>query len=402
MNYLIHTVKGQGLVLVVLDGLGDRPVRELRGKTPLEAAKTPVLDRMAREGCCGLHHTLRPGVVSGSAVAHMALFNYGVEEKVARGVFEVLGSEGGIKLQANDYAFRLNFATVKDDGVTVMDRRAQRNAFGLDEMAVGLEKVLNQNPFKLKVIIRHTVGHRGMLLLRGYKNKEAIHDTDPHQEGSKVVFRDKISEWLHTRAHEFLKKHPKNHERLLQHLAPANAILFRGGGRYTPPAQTFQQRNGLKGFAVAGAPLYLGVARYVGMDAQNEPDESRRTPLAIRKLEEGYDFVFVHFKTTDEKGHDGDCMGKVRAIELYDTLLKPLLDAGITVAITGDHATPCSLKMHSGDPVPLLFYGTNVPGDSIRKFGETECRKGSVGTVRGRDVLTMLVNLSGRGDYFLD
>ncbi len=397
----IHTKKGQGLVLVVLDGLGDRPIKELGGKTPLEAARTPVMDRMAKEGCCGLHYPVSPGITPGSALAHMQLFNYGVNERPQRGVVEALGA--GLELKPSDTAFRLNFAYVAKDGLTVMDRRAHREVFGIEEMAGALEKHLNKNKKKLKFRLVHTLGHRGVLVVKGYKSRAPIPDTDPHMEGLKVRLGHKLAKWIHETSYKFLRKHRLNREREARGFVPANAVLLRGGGRFTPVSQNFKERNGLNAFGIAGGAVYLGVARYTGMEAKNEPDEALRLPAAVRKLtSENFDFAFVHFKETDNASHDGDYRRKIKCIERYDKMLKILLDSGFTVAVTGDHATPCRLFNHSGDAVPVLFYGRGVPGDAVKQFGERACAGGSLGIMKGRDVLPVLVNLAGRSSIYFD
>ena len=135
--------------------------------------------------------------------------------------------------------------------------------------------------------------------------------------------------------------------------------------------------------------------------SRSKHDESLRVPKALQKLHENCDFAFIHFKKTDSTSHAGNVRGKIAAIEKYDSLLKPLLDSGLTVAVTGDHCTPCEFFRHSGDAVPLVYYGKNIRGDSIKKFSEKECAKGSVGTITARDVLAQLVNLGGRFNYYV-
>ncbi|MBR9681975.1 MAG: hypothetical protein GOV00_04225, partial [Candidatus Altiarchaeota archaeon] len=333
MNYPIRTIKGHGLMLIVLDGLGDQPIKELGWKTPLEAAKTPVMDQMVKEGQCGLHYPVAPGIAPESTLAHLQLFNYGLEEKNERGVIEVLGT--GAEVGQHDFCYRVNFAYVdRKDKLTVMDRRAHRDEFGLSEMAQGLEKVLNKNPLKLKISFKKTLGHRGVLVIKNYRKKTKLGNTDPSVEGLKVTLGDKVTKWLHETSFKYLSKHKLNLEREAQGLVPANAILLRGGGKLKLPKETFKQRNGLNGYAIAGYPTYLGIAKFCGMDTENVQDEVVRIPKAINKLNTSNDFAFVHFKRTDEAAHDGNFRKKIQAIETYDKLLKPLLKSGFTIAIT--------------------------------------------------------------------
>ncbi|NPA86687.1 MAG: phosphoglycerate mutase, partial [Candidatus Diapherotrites archaeon] len=211
---------GKKVVLVVLDGLGDR--RASGRLTPLEAAKTPTLDELAREGSCGLHYPLSPGVPIGSGLAHTLIFGYDEEDYPGRGVLEAFGA--GIELGPNDVAFRINFATV-DENYVVLDRRAGRRGEFIPQMAKELEEVLNANPFGVRVRLLAYEGYRGVLVISGELLKP-VPDLDPQVEGQPIRFSEdestgRILNWIVIHAHEFLKDHPLNKKREEMGLPPA-------------------------------------------------------------------------------------------------------------------------------------------------------------------------------------
>ncbi|MBR9679682.1 MAG: 2,3-bisphosphoglycerate-independent phosphoglycerate mutase [Candidatus Altiarchaeota archaeon] len=389
----LHTVPGPKLMLIVLDGLGDRRVSEFDDKTPLEIANKPVMDKMASQGVLGLHWPLLPGIPVGSGIAHMSLFNYGLDECPGRGVLEALGA--GVKLAKGDLAFRTNFASF--DGETVKDRRAGRADFGLDRLTQDFNTGVQNNPFSVKIKL-YSTGYRGALVISG-PGLEQIDDTDPQMPGKLSLPTGnrtaKIVSWIHNTARELFDKHEVNKERADKKLLPANGLLLRGAGMMEQ-VEPFAQRNGVRAVGIADKPLYLGTASFVGMDiVQVDKDEDK-----LRKAFElwnDYDFFFVHYKKTDNAGHDGRPFEKRKEIEKIDKLLEPLLKKGdATVVITGDHATPCLLKTHSGDAVPLLIWGANVDKDDQEHFGERWCAQGSLGHLTGRDIIPVLVNLAGR------
>lgn len=370
------------LVLVVLDGLADR------GKlTPLRAANTPVLDNFAKKGSCGIHYTLAPGVPVGSGIAHTLLFGYDEKDYPGRGVLEAFGA--GIELTPGDIAFRINFATV-EDGFIVKDRRAGRKGEFIEEMAQDLEKELKKNPFGVDVILKAYEKYRGVLIIRG-EVLSPIPDMDPQFPGRKIRFYEsptgKILEWIVKKSYDVLREHPLNKEREELGLPPANIILPRGAGKIKE-REMFSDRYGLRAMGIADRNLYLGTAAYFGMDTVKLPDEEK-VKCVIKKADE-YDFFFIHFKLTDVYGHDGKWEEKKRYIEFVDRLLEPLDE--FIVLVTGDHATPASLKTHSGDPVPFLI---NVEGDDVERFSEVDCSRGRYGTVRGKDLIHLLLDAAG-------
>lgn len=381
---------GKKTILVVLDGRGDR--RSEGRLTPLESAETPTLDELAKRGSCGMHYPLSPGIPVGSGLAHTLLFGYKETDYPGRGVLEAFGA--GIPLKPTDLAFRINFATA-DENYIVVDRRAGRRGEFIPQMAKDLEEALNNNPFGVKVRLVAYEGYRGVLVISGDLLKP-IKDLDPQVPGKPVRFSEdrttgRIVNWIVMKSYEVLKNHPLNERRKELGLLPANIILPRGAGKVKERIP-FDEKYGMLALGIADRNLYLGAARYFGMETVKLPDKEK-IPFLLENFEK-YDFFFVHFKLTDVYGHDGKWEEKKKYIEEVDKMLKPLLEVDAAIAVTGDHSTPVSLKNHSGDAIPLLIYGGDV--DETRYFGENECSKGRIGFVRANDVLPLLFNAAGR------
>lgn len=396
-------------ILIVCDGLGDRPIKELGGKTPLEGAKTPNLDRLAREGICGLVHTLGVGLRPGSDTSHLALFGYdpGVYYH-GRGPFEAAGI--GMDLKPGDVALRGNMGTV-DEKLVVLDRRAGRIR-DTSPYAKALDGMVIDN---IKFEVKPGTGHRVGVVMRGRGLSSRISDPDPHEIGVRVhearpldgtrdaKFTAVVLNKFLEESHLILKELKANEQRVKEGSPPGNYLLIRGAG-YVAEIPSFEERYGLKAACIAGAGLYKGVARLLGMDvikvegATGLPDTNVEAKFrtAVKALKQ-YDFIFIHVKGADSLGEDGNYKGKKEFIEKIDKAAKTLLGLKDTfIVITADHSTPCALKMHSGDPVPLLINGPGVRVDEVREYGERNCMKGGLGHIRGLDLMPELVNLMGR------
>ncbi|MCX6774103.1 MAG: 2,3-bisphosphoglycerate-independent phosphoglycerate mutase [Candidatus Micrarchaeota archaeon] len=393
-------------LLMIMDGIGD--IRDGNRPTPLEAARKPNIDRLAKEGSLGLMHTLGRGVKPGSDTAHLAIFGYDIfSEYPGRGPFEALGTEG-IHLMPGDIAFRANFATV-DKKMKITDRRAGRIE---SASAKKLEKYINGMEIeKTKVIFKQTTEHRGVLVLRGDRLSGRVSDTDPHETGAMI----KSSEHLDTSAeakktarimniltnevHKKLSNAPENLERIKKGLHPANMILCRGGGEYFK-VEKFEDRHGIKAACVAGGSLYKGVAAFIGMDVvhvsgatgDRYSDYFSKARAAVQASKD-HDLVFLHVKAGDSFGHDGDHDGKKSTIEKVDKDIIPMVSDNFDlIVITADHSTPCMIKGHSGHPVPILAYGKLVRKDGCVNFNEYEAAKGSIGQIVGEDLMQLMLN----------
>ncbi len=395
------------IVLLICDGLGDRPVEELGWLTPLEAAATPNLDKLARESECGLMYTLGRGRVPGSDVAHLAIMGYDPNEYYSgRGTIEVAGL--GIELNPGDVAFRGNLGTV-DENLIIKDRRA-----GRIRVVEPFTRVLDGIEIDgVKFIVKPGTAYRAGIVMRGEGLSNAISDADPHKPDvpvRKVAPTDDSPEAKRTaqvlnkflqKAHEILKKHPLNETRIKEGKFPANYLLVRGPGFYKK-VPGFEERYNLSACCIAGGGLYKGIGSFLNMKVLDLPGATGLADTDIEaKFEkvlesiDRYDFVFVHVKAADSLGEDGNFEGKKAFIEKIDDAARILfkLPKNVLTIITADHTTPCQQKSHSADPVPILYRAVGIRIDSVAAFNERECSKGGLGILEGKDVMPQAQNL---------
>ncbi|HIH21749.1 MAG TPA: 2,3-bisphosphoglycerate-independent phosphoglycerate mutase [Candidatus Diapherotrites archaeon] len=400
------------ILLVVFDGLGDRPLRELEAQTPLEAAEKPNINRLARKGITGLMNTIGVGVMPGSDVAHFALLGFEPEKVYfGRGPLEALGIDYDLKKK--DIALRLNFATV-EKGV-VKDRRAGRLA-DCSELCKALDGLVIE---KVKFFVKPNSEHRAVLVLEGKNLSPKVSATDSKIVGVKVpavkaldsskqaAFTAKVLNKFFQQAAEILSTHPLNQRRQKQGFLAANHIIARGAGRLHD-LESFEQKFGLKACCIAGGALYKGVAKSLGMkiievkgaNGKQDTDLNAKIDHALQALQD-FDFVFLHIKAADTFGEDGNYLGKKEFIEKADKALRSLPELQNTIiAITADHSTPCVLKSHSADPVPLLIFGPNIRIDPVTNFSERACAHGAMGRIKGVELVPELINLAGRSKIY--
>lgn len=400
------------VVLVLGDGMADRPIKELGGLTPLQAARTPSMDKIAKLGACGIMDTIAPGIPPGSDTAHLAIFGYDpFKVYEGRGVFEALGT--GLDVKKGDICFRSNFATV-DEHMVVLDRRAGRIEEGGEELAKALDGVKLESFPETEVIFKHSTEHRGSLILRGPDLSRKVSDSDPEMENvavQKIIPLDRSREadrtarilnTLTKKFHSILESHPLNVKRKVKGLLPANIILLRGAS-VLPKLEPMTERCNIKALCVAAGALYRGVCKAVGMDLIDVPgatgtvetDVIAKAKAAVEGLSK-YDFVFVHVKGTDNASHDGDIKQKIRMIERIDALLEHILKNAdkdeLIIAVTADHTTPVKLGWHTGDPVPMAIMGPGVRADSVQRYSEIDCAVGGLGRIRGINLTPILMD----------
>ncbi len=379
------------IVLLVLDGLGGLP-RESDGKTELEAAHTPNLDRVAREGTTGQSLPIGWGITPGSGPAHLALFGYDpIQYDVGRGVLSALGI--GFDLQPTDVAARGNFCTVDDRGV-IVDRRAGRIP---SEKGAELCEVLNKIEIQgADTFVRPVKEYRFVLVLRSLGLSPRVLDTDPQQVGLRPLpamadvpeaqrTADLVNQWI------------ANAKAALASRFPANMVTLRGFAQ-DPSLPKFQDIYQLNAAAVAVYPMYRGVARLVGMDVIPAEHPVSNEFLTVANHWEQYDFFFVHVKYPDSRGEDGDFEAKKAVIEEVDQALPILLGLQPDVlVVTGDHSTPSQLKSHSWHTVPTLFWAPGaVRPDLATAFGETECTRGGLGVFPATEIMPLALAYAGR------
>ncbi len=394
------------IILILIDGLGDEPIVALGNRTPLEAAETPNLDFMVKNGKCGLVETFKFPKENEptSEGTHVALFGY-KNDFLGRGAYEAAGL--GIKLRKTDVALRANFAFVfpeDKDRLTVIDRRASR----IDKTQE-LVKVLSGIKIKgTTFLLKKAFGHRAVLVMRGNGLSKNISDSDSYGENGlvKKVFplddskeakftAEALNQFL-AQSYQILENSPLNKKRKKNGLLPANFLLTRGAGQIGD-VSSFKNKYNLKAKFVAGGGLYKGIADILGMKEIKIKGATgfyntnlKRKISAVKKNINNCGFIFCHIKAADTFAHDGDFQGKKEFIEKIDKNLKPLFNLKNTlIVVTGDHST-CSLKKdHCCLPVPILIYDKEK--DLINKFSEKDCSKGGLGIIKQEDFMQTIL-----------
>ncbi|MFC1999057.1 2,3-bisphosphoglycerate-independent phosphoglycerate mutase [Chloroflexota bacterium] len=370
------------IVMLVLDGLGGLPHPDT-GKTELETANTPNFDKLSSQSICGLSYPISPGITAGSGPAHLALFGYDpIKNVIGRGVLESLGID--FDLRKNDVAARANFCTIDETGL-VTDRRAGR--IPTAESSKLCDKL---NDIKLsgsEISVVPVSEHRFVVVFRGDGLGAEPNDTDPQHEGLaplKVVGSSKEDQKTAALANEFVEKAKD----ILSDSHPANMLLLRGFSKL-PDIPNFDELFKLKASAIACYPMYLGLAKCVGMETfkcssvENEFD-------TLGRLYNDYDFFYIHIKKTDSHGEDGSFDTKVKEIEKVDSLLHKIIDLKPDViVVAGDHSTPAAIKGHSWHPIPLLIYSQWCRKDSVQSFGEADCAAGALGNLPAVDIMPL-------------
>ncbi|HZP26739.1 MAG TPA: 2,3-bisphosphoglycerate-independent phosphoglycerate mutase [Dehalococcoidia bacterium] len=383
------------IVLLVMDGLGGLPHRET-GRTELEAAYTPHLDRLAKDSICGFTLPVAPGVTPGSGPGHLALFGYDpLVYQVGRGVLEAVGID--FDLGPDDVAARGNFCTVNEGG-TIIDRRAGRID---NESAAALAAELSQ--IKLdgtQLFVEPVREHRFALVLRGSGLSDAIADTDPQKEGVPPLPAAATSpEGKETAAkvQQFVREAAK----ILADKHPANMLTLRGFAK-RPDWPAVEEVYKIRPAACAYYPMYRGLAKLVGMHALKAAPEIENSIAVVAENWDRYDFFFLHYKYTDSAGEDGDFDRKIEAIEALDVALPQLLDLEPDVMMVGgDHSTPSIMAGHSWHPVPFMLHSQYTPWlDPVDSFNEATLRKGTLGVIPAKEALSLAMAHAGRFTKF--
>ena len=410
------------MVYVLLDGVGDLPHPNLVGKTPLDAASTPNLDRLAKNGTMGQVITVGKGIAPESdiAVFNMLGYKFKHDDYVGRGVVEAIGI--GIDFKDGDLALRGNFATLNDDGV-IIDRRAGRNIEKQDTEAVSneIEEKIKFSDENATAIITPTIGHRlvirirsdctlssnisntdpaygrvdGMGIARAVTDFLKIEKCLPLDEESHTKLASKLVNELTEQSLDIMKKSKVNERRKENDKKLLNGILLRDAGNIYPKVTPINDLHSMKFSCIVDMPVEIGISKILKMktyDAGGRTDYEEKAKVAAKAMDE-QNAVYVHLKGPDEFGHDGDAQGKMENIEEIDkrffgTLLDNIDSSKVAVIVSADHSTPCINKGHSADPVPLLISGDMVTNDDTQRFTETEAKKGRVGLIDGAQVIT--------------
>ena len=405
------------LIYVAIDGMGDLPIAELGNKTPLEAAETPHLDFLAKNGKMGLMYTVKKGVAPESDVAVISLLGYDpFKYSTGRGVIEAVGA--GLDMKDGDLALRCNFATLGNDR-EIIDRRVKRTL--TTEEAAELSNAVNEKvtlescpaTFQFK----STLGHRAVLLFKSkahclsgkitnsdpaysyvngigeatpdaemvLKKSEPMDDTEEARNSANLV-----NEFIE-KTHEVWENHPVNKKRAAEGKLKANCVLTRDAGSQLPKFFNVNERYNVNFAALADMHAERGITHLAGMQATLLPppsgDLEKDCTIRVKKLLDilpRHDCFYIHLKGPDEPGHDGNCHLKTKIIAAIDKhFFGPLLNEislkDHMFCVTCDHATPCALKVHSDTPVPVLISGGKVADENTSKFSEKNCENGSLG-----------------------
>jgi 2,3-bisphosphoglycerate-independent phosphoglycerate mutase len=380
------------IVFLIMDGLGGMQFPGKQG-TELEAAHTPNLDALAREGTTGMIVPVSYGITPGSGPAHFALFGYDpLEANIGRGVLEAAGI--GFPLTDRDVAVRGNFVTLDADG-NIVDRRAGRIASELStQVCERLQRDISRID-DIEVIIRPVKEHRFLLVLRGRGLSGEIADTDPQETGVPPLEpRPLTPEAAHTA--EVVKTFVERARQVLKDEKQANGVTLRGFAKHRP-YKSMLERFKLRSLAIANYPMYRGVAFLIGMDLNPITAD---VPTQFDALEESwdkYDFFFLHVKYTDARGEDGDFDAKVKVIEEVDALVPRITALKPEVlVVTGDHSTPAAMRSHSWHPVPVLLHAATCRRDGSEAFGESTCLRGGLGIFPSRHLMALALAHAGR------
>jgi 2,3-bisphosphoglycerate-independent phosphoglycerate mutase len=361
------------IVLLVIDGLGGLP-HPKTGKTELETARTPNLDKLAAAGICGLIDPISPGITPGSTPGHLALFGYDpVKFNIGRGVVEAMGID--FDLKSGDVAARGNFCTVDEKGL-ITDRRAGRISTEKCAELCHLLKGLVIDGVKLSVLpVRE---HRFVIVFQGKGLAPDVSDSDPQQLGvapKAVSTLNAKAKTMATVANRFVEQA----KIILAKRQPANMLLLRGFSQ-RPHLPTMSEIYKLKPAAIAAYPMYRGLAKLLGMQVLNTGATIAEEITTLKENFNAYDFFFLHIKKTDSAGEDGDFERKVKLIEEADNSLPVLTSLNPDVLmVTGDHSTPATLKGHSWHPLPCVLNSRWCRPDRVGGFSETACILGGLG-----------------------
>ena len=398
-------------IIILGDGMADEPIGSLGGRTPLQAACKPSIDRVAALGRSGMLATVPAGFAPGSEIANLSVLGYDLP-KVFEGRGSLEAASMGVRIEDGEMAMRCNLLTIEQGRIK---NHSAGHITGEEaaELIVFLQKELGGGDANFFP----GVSYRHLLKLKG--GDKRIATTPPHDVPG-TPYRDvlvralvpeaeatavRINE-LVERSQELLKDHPVNRARVAAGKEPANSIWPWSPG-YRPQMETLMQRYGIRdGVVISAVDLIKGIGVYAGLKpvdvegatglyTTNYEGKARAALDALRT----HDFVFLHIEASDEAGHEGDAELKVRTIEYLDSrVVKTILDEisgwdePVSMAILPDHPTPCALRTHTAKPVPFTIYRTGVSGDGVQRFDERSAQEGSYGNLSGDEFMDLFID----------
>ena len=416
------------MIYVLLDGVGDLPHPDLDGKTPLEAANTPILDKIASNGVIGEVISVGKGIAPESDIAVFNMLGYKFKhaDYVGRGVIEAIGI--GIDFKEGDLALRGNYSTLNDDEV-IIDRRAGRHIEkkDADGVAKEIEEKLQLSSPDLSVIISPTIGHRVTVRIRKNSQKlsSRITNTDPAYNNiggmgvAKAVgdflkiekclpledtddskFTANLVNEFSEKSINIMKESQINKKRQSENKKALSCILLRDAGNKYPDVIPINEKYGMNFSCIVDMPVELGISEVLKMkafEAGGLTDYEEKARVAAKAMET-QNSIYVHLKGPDEFGHDGDAIGKTKNIEEIDqkffkTLVENIDSNKVIIIISADHSTPCINKRHSDDPVPVIVSGDFIKNDGTTRMTEEQAKKGSIGLLQGAEVVSKSLEL---------
>lgn len=376
-------------VVIIGDGMADRPLQELGGKTPLEVAFTPNMDKLAREGIVGRVKTIPEGFPPGSDVANLSILGYNPKQYYS-GRAPLEAASMGVQLAEDDVAFRCNLVTLKYNKKHTRALMEDYSAGHISsEEAKELIEALQEALGNERIRFYPGVSYRHLCVIKnGPQRAECVPPHDiigreiteylPHGEGEELL-RD-----LMKRSVGVLKDHPVNKERIKQGKNPANSIWLWGQGR-KPSMPTYRQKYGISGALVSAVDLTKGLGVYAGFEILQVPGVTGwidtnyigKAEASIKALER-HDFVYIHVEAPDEAGHSGDFKTKIKAIEDFDALVVGTVLRGLSsfseyrILLMPDHPTPIQVRTHTPEPVPFVIFDSRVSVQNSQVEGYSE------------------------------
>jgi len=415
------------MVYVLLDGVGDLPHPDLDGKTPLEAANTPTLDKIASNGAIGEVISVGKGIAPESDIAVFNMLGYKFKhaDYVGRGVIEAIGI--GIDFKDGDLALRGNYSTLNDEGV-IIDRRAGRHIekADADGVAKEIEEKLGLSP-DISVVVSPTIGHRVTVRIRkdSQKLSSRITNTDPAYSNiggmgvAKAVgdflkiekclpledtedskFTANLVNEFSEKSINIMKESQINKKRQDENKKQLSCILLRDAGNKYPDVIPINEKYDMNFSCIVDMPVEIGISEVLKMKAFESgglTDYEEKAKVAAKAMET-QNAIYVHLKGPDEFGHDGDAIGKMKNIEEIDqrffkTLVENIDSSKVAIIISADHSTPCINKGHSDDPVPVIVSGDFIKKDGTTRMTEEQAKKGSIGLLQGAEVVEKSLEL---------
>ncbi len=407
------------IILVLLDGLGDRSYKGLDYRTPLQAAHTPNLDRLADLGSNGLFHPALPGQCFPSETAHYLLFGYDLKDFPGRGLLEAVGD--GVEFDDGDVLCLSHLAGVTwREGVPILTQSRRDVARTVQETKQLFAALAPYEACGIRFRLQQTHHNDAILCMSGQASPY-VSDSTPFITGRAMARiwplrgnpepdqAERTAKALNdyvANAHNILSNHEINRERAEKKLPPVNFLGTHRCGRRIPQ-EPFSELWGLAGMFVASGAVYEGLAHELGMTFVRTRDTDKanqdlRERISLALKDEAHDFVHVHTKAPDEAAHTGDPRRKQEIIAALDHGLDELMEAvqardDLLVVVTADHSTPSmSPLIHSGEPVPATMVGPTVRRDGVTSFDEVSAARGCLGMLRGRELMLTILNHADR------